>query len=445
MGSPGGTTGTIKSYNGLKGFGFITADGVSGDVMFTRQVLPSDALSVHGKFLEGRQVAFVLEQKPDGRLGANSLQIPAVEGKELMGSVKNFSDRNGYGFITSSAVDGKDIRFTTGDLPYAVSKEAITGALVLFSMQVLPDGKLRATNLSFQTDGQTASAAKGGAKGFAPPQWAAPPSYGKGVPPGYGKGDPYGKGAWEGGYGKGAWEGAYGKGYDAWDGGFGGPPGYGKGAPPSYGYGKGPPPSYGYGKGAPPAASFGKGAPPTAALASDAIGGTMQGHVKTYSDRNGYGFINVPGTAGDIKFGKGDLVGVETVASGTPVSFTASASPDGRVRAEEVTIGQGGVKRMTNGPAGGPQKLQRVMPSAAPEVTPGEQQTGIVRTYNPMKGFGFISVEGLQGDVYLGKTALPVESQTLELTGATVSFEIAVSADGSGKLRAMNAFVMDAL
>ena len=60
-----GLSGTVKSWNGAKGFGFIMCPTVQGDVMFGRDALPPDVKEVQGKFLEGRSIVF------DGAQGAD--------------------------------------------------------------------------------------------------------------------------------------------------------------------------------------------------------------------------------------------------------------------------------------------------------------------------------------------------------------------------------------
>merc|ERR1711988_117539 len=46
------------------------------------------------------------------------------------------------------------------------------------------------------------------------------------------------------------------------------------------------------------------------------------------------------------------------------------------------------------------------------EATPtGENSSGIIKSYNPQKGFGFITAEGLPTDVFFMKSDLPVEAQ----------------------------------
>eukprot|EP00933_Yihiella_yeosuensis_P038301 TRINITY_DN3223_c0_g1_i1.p1 TRINITY_DN3223_c0_g1~~TRINITY_DN3223_c0_g1_i1.p1 ORF type:complete len:296 (+),score=79.29 TRINITY_DN3223_c0_g1_i1:79-966(+) len=157
-----GLSGVVKSWNGGKGYGFITAPQIQGDVMFSRDALPEDVKEVRGKFLEGRTVVFDGAPGPDGRYKATSVAIPYIEGKSLAGQIKSFSEKHGYGFITSSSLT-EDVRFSLQDLPAAGGMN-VKGELVMFDVTVKPDGKLQVSKLLFQS-GKIANRVKGGMMG----------------------------------------------------------------------------------------------------------------------------------------------------------------------------------------------------------------------------------------------------------------------------------------
>jgi len=147
-----GITGSVRSYNGSKGYGFISGPpGPFNDVMFARNELPIDAKEVRGNFLEGRTVNFDAQLKPDGRAKATSVQIIAEEGKELPGVIKSYSERHGYGFLTSTCLED-DVRFQASDFPPLKPGVELKGGLVLFeTMQSSGDGKLKVAKVMFQT------------------------------------------------------------------------------------------------------------------------------------------------------------------------------------------------------------------------------------------------------------------------------------------------------
>merc|ERR1719458_43597 len=352
--------GVVKSWNGLKGFGFITSEVAQGDVFFSRNELPEEAREVQGTFLQGRQVTFVPQQGPDGRVKASSVAITAAQGQPIAGLIKSYSEKHGYGFVTSSSLT-EDARFQSADLPQMMPGANLKGKLVLFEVQQLQDGKLRVTKIQYQSSKIAAEVAPGGCGG--------------------------------GG------------------GGFGG------------------------GFGAPAAANL---------FINSLLTGQIDGVVKSFSEKNGYGFINIPGQPIDIKFGQSDLQG--EVQSGQAVKFTPMMGGDGRLQAKDIQPGTGGgagVKR-AGGPTsmmdGGdrPGKQQRFgQPQQAvdPGVV-GQYITGAVKSYIPSKGFGFISSPEVHGDIYFSKMMISPEMQDAELKGQEVTFELACAPDG--KLRAAN-------
>ncbi|CAK0796373.1 unnamed protein product [Prorocentrum cordatum] len=86
-------SGLVKSWNGLKGYGFIpggqTAE-VEGDIMFSRNELPADAREVSDKVLRGRQVQFEGQRGADGRAKATAVALFPVEGYPLPGEIKSY-------------------------------------------------------------------------------------------------------------------------------------------------------------------------------------------------------------------------------------------------------------------------------------------------------------------------------------------------------------------
>mmetsp|Transcript_24004 Transcript_24004/g.65454 ORF Transcript_24004/g.65454 Transcript_24004/m.65454 type:complete len:398 (-) Transcript_24004:40-1233(-) len=203
---------------------------------------------------------------------------------------------------------------------------------------------------------------------------------------------------------------------------------------------------YGGGAGGPPRLAL-----PMAPHQGQQLDGSMlTGTVKSFSDRNGYGFINAPGQMQDIKFGKADLL-VDSITVGALVCFQPAYAPDGRMQARQVQLG--GQKRQgssfgppgSGGANGRPAKQQRTGPWQSPspagpagpwrspgagDLTPGQIISGTVKSYIPSKGFGFITSPDVDGDVYFMRQVLPADAQGAELKGSTVSFELTFAPDG---------------
>merc|ERR1719497_94898 len=94
-----------------------------------------------------------------------------------------------------------------------------------------------------------------------------------------------------------------------------------------------------------------------------------------------------------------------------------------------------GMKRGAMAMGGGFAKKQNT--GAVPTMSTGNHMTGMVKSYNTGKGFGFISAAGVPGDIFFMRTALPEHAQENRgLAGQAVSFELATTMDG--KMRAEN-------
>lgn len=358
-----GLAGVVKSWNSAKGYGFINSEGlgIEGDVLFTWQELPPDAQEVRGSFLQGRPVTFEAEERPDGRVKATSVQIIAVEGQPVAGSIKSYNEKNGYGFVTSSSLPA-DVRFHRQDIPLVAPGANLIGSLVTFVPVALTDGKLRVSNIMFQS--------KQTAEKMNVMNVMTIPKIQKGAPM---LRVPVVQQLHQQGFGM--------------------------------------------------------------AKAPQLGGKAITGQVKSFSDKNGYGFIRTPQNPNlDIKFGRNDVPG-GTITVGAQVTFLVAVGPDGRAQARSVTLqGQGplhgqGLKRTFMADDGGSWGAGAL---ALKHQRMGTSSRGIVKSYNATKGFGFI--ESSNGDIYFMKQTLPAHVQEMDLQGQVLEYELATAPDG--KLRA---------
>jgi len=304
-----GLHGTVRSYNGSKGFGFIVGQGQFEDVMFSRNELPEDAREVRGQILTGRQVVFDARINPDGRAKATQVKLIAEDGQKLPGVIKSFSSNNGYGFVKSSCLTN-DVYFSAQDFAGLVPGANLQGQLVLFEVQTQASGKLKASRIQFQT--------RKIAEQFAAPSmsWSSP--------------TPRGNNA-------------------------------------------------------------------HAALSNAANSGLLPGIVKTFSERNGYGFIQVPGLPVDIMF-RQQVVHGDAVVQGSAVQFTLTQSQDGRLQASQVfCAGDPGMKRAAGAEGFESVKQSKLVGSPVPTTATGQVMTGMVKSYNAQKGWGLISSAGIPG------------------------------------------------
>lgn len=341
--------GIIKSYSGTKGFGFISSEAVNGDVYFTKNELPLDIREDKDAFIRGRSVAFQPYLGTDGRTRAGSVELVIQDGEPLIGTVKSYSEKNGYGFITSPSLS-VDARFQRSDLPPNMDRDNFTGRSVAFQVHATEDGKLRVSHVDF---GDVTGIAK----------------------------------------------------YNT---------------------------SHSCG------------------LNFQEFGNPSMGVVKSYSDKNGYGFISVVGCSEDIYFSRANLPPEiqhqqeqGNFIVGSPVRFVTDTRPDGRLQALGLSFLHG-LARKRSAPLGPsfapPPKLHRIMacerghgiwnandqsPNRAVKLCTdslhglhdgtrynthiqvqnsqeimSESFSGIIKSYNANKGFGFITSQGLLGDVY---------------------------------------------
>jgi len=148
-----------------------------------------------------------------------------------------------------------------------------------------------------------------------------------------------------------------------------------------------------------------------------------QGQVKSFAPTKGYGFIQCDDLDGDVFFGRRNLPTelqaneVYTPASGFTlkdytVSFDLVQTADGKNQAQNLVLSNDG----------------------------GQPYIGIVKSWNAMKGFGFLVSSMIEGDVWFGKRGVPMELQNAPLKDATVSFSVSHTEDG--KPRADNMVIL---
>jgi len=374
--------GTVKSYNALKEFGFIASE--NGDVFFRMANMPDDCKNLHGKFLTGREVFYdAVANQEDGRGRATSVVLRSTPGVPFEqeyhpGLVKSYNDAKGFGFIASSMLEnGQEVMFGKKELASVPmeARNALQNQLVLFKVQPSQDGRLRACEVQLQ------------------------------------------------------------------NGKAGGPPGMQQMQAPN-------------GFAAPPMQQQHQWQPQRQAptpMSGSAVGGV----IKSYSEKHGYGFISAAGMS-DARFQTRDVDPSELsmIQPGTNVTFLPVSTDDGRVQAREVKTSNGtspapqpvGLKRPFDGGLQQQAHFTALVPQAKQQRTDaapganfqqanaGAVMSGSVKTFNPVKGFGFISSEEFEGDAFFMKSELNGADGVQP--GQMVNFELMVG--DNGKYRASN-------
>eukprot|EP00439_Symbiodinium_sp_Y106_P080612 s162_g19.t1 len=118
-------TGTIKSYNPHKGWGFIECNGQ--DTFVNKKDLKGYCPS------KGDQVQFEVTQSEKGAQATNVTVLGSPEELSYFGQIKSFNPNKGYGFITCEAFPGKDIFVLKSELPagHTTGRAAATGKTLL--------------------------------------------------------------------------------------------------------------------------------------------------------------------------------------------------------------------------------------------------------------------------------------------------------------------------
>ena len=169
----------------------------------------------------------------------------------------------------------------------------------------------------------------------------------------------------------------------------------------------GPPPSFPASR--PPMASFSSG-PETSAV------------VKWFNAEKGFGFVEVSGGSGDAFLHVSVLqrAGAETVAPGANLRVRVGPGQKGQQVTEVLEIKEGDAPPPAprfGGGGGGP----RFSP---PPPGSGEEMRGIVKWYNPQKGFGFVTPETGGKDVFIHATALERSGMPPLAEGQTVTMTV---------------------
>lgn len=147
--------GVIKSFGAQKGYGFISSQQYSGDVFFGKKDLPPEFQQFNLSFdnfqLKGKPVLFELATQDDGKQFATRIQLRNDGDSSIVGIVKSYNSLKGWGFLTTSSIDGKDIFFSKRDVPLGFKDSSnLVGQACCFVVSTVK-GQMQATNLKFGT------------------------------------------------------------------------------------------------------------------------------------------------------------------------------------------------------------------------------------------------------------------------------------------------------
>lgn len=108
--------GTVHSYDVSKGFGFMKAEGLNGDIFFARSELPVELREEEKEQLLGKHMEFELKTMPDGKFRARKLlHLRRIGGPRARGRVIKYYQEKGYGFMDCGWAD--NVFFLRSSLP----------------------------------------------------------------------------------------------------------------------------------------------------------------------------------------------------------------------------------------------------------------------------------------------------------------------------------------
>lgn len=440
-------SGVVQSFGVTKGYGFIQSDHLENDVFFGRAALPAELKDGgHAFQLKGRSVVFELDSPnpENGKLAARSVWLKVADGEQCVGTVKSYNPMKGFGFLGSSSLEGHDFFFAKRDVPQNLHASRLEGRIAVFTVSCAADDKLQAKSLIFdEAPAQIPMPIP--VMGF--PRMSFPP----GMP--MQRMTPQIPGNEPGQVMHGtvvSFNGSKGFGFikcihtngDVYFRDLGG--------------------SHPVGS----QVSFHLKITPDGKLQGVNVaanldqGESYAGIVSSYSTKNGYGFVTVPGYPEDVYFKK-ELVPAtlqECELRGKYAYVTVQLTRDGKAQASLIQLmdhpppgyqptaeQQGSVKRMAVPTLLADEASKKMRPSPLDGwgVESDTQAAGVVASYNPTKGFGFITSPSTSGDVFFGRSALPYELMHEHLQGQHVRFQLVSSSEG--KPQAQNLHLLDDL
>jgi CspA family cold shock protein len=156
--------------------------------------------------------------------------------------------------------------------------------------------------------------------------------------------------------------------------------------------------------------------------------------VKWYNSEKGFGFVELADGSGDAFLHANTLQasGVQAVSPGATLQVRVGQGQKGRqvdqvVAVDESTASPGGAPQR-EGPAARPMRPRE--PRRAVDLSSATEMTGVVKWYNPDKGFGFISPQDGGRDVFVHATALERAGLPALQDGQRVRMQVVQGAKG---------------
>lgn len=176
------------------------------------------------------------------------------------------------------------------------------------------------------------------------------------------------------------------------------------------------------------------GGSPFAGFGGTAGGPEVKATVKWFNPDKGFGFVALSDGSGDVFLHANALqaAGYQNVSPGATVRVRVGQSQKGRQVEQVVSVDESTAQPVRSGGSGfgarpprGPRAPRRPV-----DLSSAVEMTGVVKWYNPEKGFGFITTPGGGRDVFVHASALEVAGLPPLQEGQAVRMNVVQGAKG---------------
>jgi CspA family cold shock protein len=176
-------------------------------------------------------------------------------------------------------------------------------------------------------------------------------------------------------------------------------------------------------------------APSPAPFPSISVGSSapeVQATVKWFNSEKGYGFAALADGSGDVFLHVNALqaAGVQTVSPGATLKVRVGNGQKGRQIDQVVAVDESTAEQPGSRPSQGPRARAPSAPRHQVDLSSASEMIGIVKWYNPDKGFGFITPQSGGKDVFVHATALERSGLPPLQEGQTVRIGVVQGAKG---------------
>ncbi len=177
---------------------------------------------------------------------------------------------------------------------------------------------------------------------------------------------------------------------------------------------------------------FGNTPPAPFAGFGGSAGPEVKATVKWFNPDKGFGFVALSDGSGDVFLHANALqaAGYQSVSSGATVRIRVGQGQKGRQVEQVISVDESTAEPSRGGGFGPRQPRGPRAPRRPVDLSSAVEMTGVVKWYNPEKGFGFITTPGGGRDVFVHASALEVAGLPPLQEGQAVRMNVVQGAKG---------------